>query len=47
MKEYVEVPDELLRNTSELSTYFGKSYAYVSSLTPKPTARKKSAKKKG
>jgi hypothetical protein len=41
MVEYVEVPDSLLRNTRELKKYFDVSYAYVSSLAPKPTARKK------
>jgi hypothetical protein len=39
MKEYVEVPDELLRNIDELKQYFQMSYAYVSSLKPKPTKR--------
>jgi len=41
MKEYVEVPDELLLNTEELKKYFDISYAYVSSLKPKPTKKKK------
>jgi hypothetical protein len=40
-KEYVEVPDALLRMTSELKKYFALSFAYVSSLKPKPTTRKK------
>src|SRR5437879_4442797 len=35
-KEYVEVPDELLENTGALKKYFDMSYAYVSSLKPKP-----------
>jgi hypothetical protein len=39
--EYVEVPDSLLASTSELKKYFDISYAYVSSLKPKPTAKKK------
>jgi hypothetical protein len=39
--EYVEVPDALLSKTQELKKYFDSSYAYVSSLKPKPTARKK------
>ena len=34
--EYVEVPDSLLAKTSELKKYFDSSYAYVSSLKPKP-----------
>jgi TfoX/Sxy family transcriptional regulator of competence genes len=41
-KEYVEVPDALLEKTSELKKYFAQSFAYVSSLKPKPTTRKKS-----
>ena len=40
-KEYVEVPDALLKKTSELKKYFAESFAYVSSLKPKPTTRKK------
>jgi hypothetical protein len=39
--EYVEVPDALLAKTQELKKYFDCSYAYVSSLKPKPTAKKK------
>src|SRR5689334_10498944 len=38
-KEYVEVPDALLKKTSELKKSFAVSYAYVSSLKPKPTTR--------
>ena len=41
MKEYVEVPDSLLKNTRELKQFFDVSYAYVGSLKPKPTAKKK------
>ncbi|MGB7873174.1 MAG: hypothetical protein WBL25_02235 [Anaerolineales bacterium] len=41
MKEYVEVPDELLQKTGELKKYFEVSYAYVSSLKPKPTKKSK------
>ena len=44
MKEYVEVPDALLKKTQELKKYFDQSYAYVSSLKPKPTMRKKPGK---
>jgi hypothetical protein len=40
-KEYVEVPDSLFRKTSELSEYFAASLAYVRSLKPKTTKRKK------
>ncbi|HEX4962012.1 MAG TPA: hypothetical protein VF173_14335 [Thermoanaerobaculia bacterium] len=41
-KEYVEVPDALLEKTAELKTFFAQSFAYVSSLKPKPTTKKKS-----
>jgi TfoX/Sxy family transcriptional regulator of competence genes len=41
MKEYVEVPDALLKNTRELKKFFDLSCGYVSSLKPKPTTRKK------
>src|SRR5947208_6017089 len=34
-KEYVTVPDSLLRNTSELRKYFETSYRYVQCLKPK------------
>ncbi|NIS80229.1 MAG: hypothetical protein GTO14_08475 [Anaerolineales bacterium] len=46
MKEYVEVPDTLLKKTQELKKYFDISYAYVGSLKPKPTKKKKAVKKK-
>jgi len=45
MKEYVEVPDSLLKKTRELQTYFDLSYAYVASFKPKPTTSKKKAPK--
>jgi len=35
MKEYVLVPDELLKKTKELKKYFDKSWEYVQSLKPK------------
>ena len=41
MPEYVIVPDALLANTDELKRYFDMSYAYVSSLRPKATTKKK------
>src|SRR5688572_26246799 len=41
LKEYVEVPDSLLTKTQELMKFFDISYAYVASLKPKPTRRKK------
>jgi len=40
MKEYVAVPDELLKNTKELQTYLEFSYEYVKTLKPKPTNKK-------
>ena len=40
-KEYVEVPDALLKKTSELKEFFKLSFAYVSSLKPKPTTKRK------
>jgi len=39
--EYVEVPPSLLASTKELKKYFDLSFAYVGSLKPKPTTRKK------
>jgi len=39
--EYVEVPDSLLSSTRELKKYFDCSYAYVASLKPKATTKKK------
>jgi len=39
--EFVEVSDSLLASTRELKKYFDRSYAYVGSLKPKPTTRKK------
>jgi len=46
MKEYVEVPDALLKKTDELRKYFDLSHAYVSSLKPKATKKKAAAKKR-
>ena len=40
MKEYVEVPDALLKKTRELKKFFDLSFAYVGSLKPKPTKKK-------
>lgn len=40
MKEYVTVPDELLRNTDELAPYLELSLEYIKSLKPKPTKKK-------
>ena len=44
MKQYVTVPESLLKNTKELQKYFDISYRYIGSLKPKPT--KKPPKKK-
>jgi hypothetical protein len=41
MKEYVEVPDSLLKKTAELAKVFAVSVAYVNGLKAKPTTRKK------
>jgi hypothetical protein len=41
MKEYVVVPDGLLRKTKDLQKYFRMSHEYVGGLKPKPTTRKK------
>lgn len=39
LKEYVVVPDKLLKSTRELSKYFALSYGYVGSLKPKPAKK--------
>lgn len=48
MKEYVEVPDALLKKTAELKKHFDASYEYVGALKPKATKQKvkKKAKRK-
>lgn len=46
LKEYVTVPDSLLKNTNELKSWFDLSYEYVKSLKPKSTVKSKAAKKK-
>jgi hypothetical protein len=38
-KEFVTVPDDLLADTPGLEPYLAASFAYVSSLKPKPTKR--------
>jgi hypothetical protein len=38
-KEYVEVPDALLRNTPALSKYFALSLAHAGTLKPKPASK--------
>ena len=40
MKEYVTVPDSLLRDTKTLQRYFQLSYEYIQTLKPKPTKKK-------
>jgi hypothetical protein len=39
LKEYVTIPDALLRKTAELKKHFEESLAYARSLKPKPTKR--------
>jgi hypothetical protein len=41
MKEYVAVPDDLLKKTTELKKYFDLSYEYVKTMRSKPTTKKK------
>jgi TfoX/Sxy family transcriptional regulator of competence genes len=40
MREYVTVPNELLKNTNELQQYLELSYEYVKTLKPKPSKKK-------
>jgi len=40
-KEYVVVPESLLKKTTELKPYFDASYAYVGTLKPKPVKKAK------
>ena len=39
MREYVTVPDPLLKKTRELQKYLELSYAYAQTLRPKPTTK--------
>jgi TfoX/Sxy family transcriptional regulator of competence genes len=41
MKEYVTVPDSLLKDTKTLQRYFQLSYEYIKTLKPKPTKKQK------
>ncbi len=41
LKEYVLVPDKLLKNTKELKRYFDLSFESIKSLKPKPTTKSK------
>lgn len=43
LKEYVEVSDALLSQTRKLQAHFGVSFAYVATLKPKPTKKKRSS----
>ena len=45
MKEYVMVPEELLRNTKELKKYLNLSYEYVKTMKPK-TSKKSNMQKR-
>ncbi len=40
MKEYVAVPDALLKKTTELAKYLDLSYEYARTLKPKPSKKK-------
>ena len=40
MKEYVAVPDAMLKNRQELEKYLRFSYEYAKTLKPKPTKKK-------
>jgi hypothetical protein len=40
MKEYVTVPDSLLKKAKELRKYLELSYAYIQTLRPKPAKKK-------
>jgi hypothetical protein len=44
MKEYVQVPATLLKNTRALAKYLEMSYRYACSLKPKPTTKRPAAK---
>lgn len=41
MKEYVRIPDALLEQTELITSLLEEGYAYVTSLPPKPTTKKK------
>ena len=41
LKEYVEVPENLLKKTDELKIYLNISYEYIKTLKPKATTKKK------
>ena len=39
LKEYIEVPDSILKDTNTLIVYFQKSFDYVNALKPKVTKK--------
>lgn len=43
MKEYVEVPDALLKDQKELISYFNRSFEYAATLKPKPAQGKRAS----
>ncbi len=43
MKEYVVVPDPLLKKTTELKKWLAISYEYIKTLKPKPTKKIKNS----
>lgn len=45
-KEYVEVPDSLLRNPKDLAKFLKASFSYVSELKPKTSEKKKTNPKR-
>jgi len=47
MKEYVAIPEKLLKNTKELKKYLDLSYEYVKTLKPKSQAKSKKVIRKG
>lgn len=46
MKEYVTVPDALLKDTRKMKKYFEMSYEYAKTLKDKPSTSNKATKKK-
>jgi TfoX/Sxy family transcriptional regulator of competence genes len=46
LKEYVVIPDQLLKSPKELKKYFELSYSYAKTLKAKPASKAKSEKKK-
>lgn len=39
MRGYVSIPDELLSDTDELTSWFKKAYDWIGTLEPKPTKK--------